>query len=106
MLLAGLLLKLVLEVVVCRIVPEGFGTRGSVEHRGQYYNRNHCFSVFIPEGVVGRSDPPPAPHHGFGAQLDDDGQSYLYVGADYGAYIDAPVTAKKVLHLLVPGLKK
>ena len=43
------------------IVPEGFGSRGSVEHRGQYYNSNYCFSVVIPEGVVGRSDPPPAP---------------------------------------------
>lgn len=79
------------------IVPDGFNSEGSIKHRGRYYNPNYCFSVVIPDGIVGKSDPPPNPRHGFGAQLDTAGNSYLYVGADYGAEIDPPLTAEKVL---------
>jgi Fe-S-cluster formation regulator IscX/YfhJ len=66
-----------------------FEKNNDVEHHGYYFQPNHCFSVVIPRGIVGRTSSQPSSQHGFGSVLSrKDGGSYLYVGGDYGAWLD------------------
>ncbi len=58
---------------------------------GYYLHPDHCFSVIIPEGVIGRYSSQPSSHHGFGAVLPNErGTDYLSVLGDWGAILDNP----------------
>lgn len=60
-----------------------------VEHRGYYFQPNHCFSVVIPKNVIGRSGSGPEPYHGIGAILSkNNGGAYLMVQGDWGSWLD------------------
>ena len=70
---------------------EGFEKNNDIEHHGYYLQPNHCFSVIIPKGVTGRTSSEAASQHGFGALISHpDGDSYLLVQGDYGAWLDDP----------------
>lgn len=71
------------------IVSPGFEEDNDVQHRGYYFHPDHCFSVVIPEGVVGRTSSQPSSQHGFGVLLSKAPRaSYLYVGGDPGSWLD------------------
>lgn len=84
------------------IVPHGFEQNADVQHTGYYFHPDHCFSVVIPSGVVGRTSSQPSSQHGFGALLFPIGSSYLYVGADPGSWLDqdeSPRSLEKAANL-------
>lgn len=75
----------------------GFEKNNDVEHRGYYFHPGYCFSVIIPEGVVGRTSSQPSSQHGFGAILSkDEGGTYLLVQGDYGAWLDNDDTPRSL----------
>lgn len=82
------------------IVPPEFEEDNDVQHRGYYFHPDHCFSVVIPEGVVGRTSSQPSSQHGFGVLLSKAPRaSYLYVGGDPGSWLDnddSPRSLEKV----------
>jgi hypothetical protein len=62
-----------------------------VEFKGYYFHPDHCFSVEIPKGVIGRDNSGPSSHHGFGAILpNENGNDYLLVQGDWGSELDNP----------------
>jgi len=68
-----------------------FRKYNEVTFSGYYFHPDHCFSVTIPKGVVGRESLQPSSHHGFGALLPNDrGMDYLLVQGDWGAILDEP----------------
>ncbi len=46
---------------------------------GYYANCSNGFAITIPKGFIGRSTPPPAPHHGFGIWLSQTPSAYIWV---------------------------
>jgi hypothetical protein len=63
---------------------------------GRYTNFDYAYSVLVPEGMMGATDPAPSPQHGFGIDLmhptttDWTGQkgfpdAYLYVDGHYNS---------------------
>lgn len=50
-----------------------------------YHNCRFQYRVSIPEGFIGRSDPPPSPSHGIGILLSRLPDGYIYVGAEYNS---------------------
>jgi len=68
-----------------QLVPPFLSEAQSVQHHGRYFNPNYCFAVTIPKGLTGLSDPPPAPHHGFGVILPGSPRSYIYTDGSYNA---------------------
>lgn len=65
------------------IIPEKFEEYNTVELHGYYFHPDHCFSVIIPDKVLGRDHSEPQSHHGFGAILSKPPQAaYLYVGTE------------------------
>ncbi len=66
-----------------KIIPEGFEEYNKVELRDYFFHPDHCFSVIIPDKVVGRDHSEPQSHHGFGAVLSKPPRAaYLYVGTE------------------------
>ena len=83
--------QLSVAAVCSDLVLEKFGNENEVMHRGYYFHPDHCFSVVIPPGVVGRTSSQPSSQHGFGAVLSKKGGgAYLLVQGDSGAWLDDP----------------
>jgi hypothetical protein len=55
------------------------------KHEGEYYNCNYGYSVIIPEGFIGRSDPPLHPQHGFGILLSRQPKGYIWTDGSYNS---------------------
>lgn len=53
--------------------------------RGQYTNYEYGYTVSIPKGFVGISDPSPQPQHGFGITLSKQPKAEILVGGTYNA---------------------
>ncbi|MEW6366833.1 MAG: hypothetical protein AB1714_19575 [Acidobacteriota bacterium] len=69
----------------------GFLSDNQVIFSGYYFHPDHCSSVTIPNGVLGRDSSRSSSHHGFGAILPNEaGTDYLLVQGDYGAILDDP----------------
>jgi hypothetical protein len=89
-----------------------FEKNNDVEHRGYYFQPNHCFSVTIPKGITGRTSSDGGSQHGFGSVIShENGGSYLLVQGDYGAWLDdpddeTPRSLKKVIRYRLSWLKK
>ena len=68
-----------------------FVKNNDVELTGYYFHPDHCFSVIIPKGIIGRDNTGPSSHHGFGAILPKEtGSDYLLVQGDWEAELDNP----------------
>jgi hypothetical protein len=51
----------------------------AIKHKGWYGNYSWGYSVVIPEGLIGVSDPPDHPQHGFCIELSKDPYGYIWV---------------------------
>jgi len=72
-----------------KIIPEKFEEYNKVELRGYFFHPDHCFSVVIPDNVVGRDHSEPQSHHGFGAVLSKPPHAaYLYVGTEPAGVVE------------------
>jgi len=60
-------------------------SRAEVVHKGRYFNHNYGYSVFLPSGLIGTSDPPPLPQHGFGITLSRNPSAYIWVDGSFNA---------------------
>jgi len=56
-----------------------------IPYRNQYSNYMYAYSVELPQGLVGYSDPDPQPKHGIGITLSKQPKSYLWVDGSYNA---------------------
>ena len=56
-----------------------------IPYRNRYSNYVYAYSVEIPQGLVGFSDPDPQPKHGIGITLSKQPKSYLWVDGSYNA---------------------
>lgn len=66
-------------------VPDLENVARMVAHRNRYSNYEYAYSVKIPQGLIGLSDPAPVPQHGIGITLSKEPKSYLWVDGSYNA---------------------
>ncbi len=55
-------------------------------YRGKYANYEYGYSVLIPKGFVGISDPSPQPQHGFGITLSKQPEASITVNGNYSGF--------------------
>lgn len=56
-----------------------------IAYRKRYSNYVYAYSIEIPQGLVGFSDPDPQPKHGIGITLSKHPKSYLWIDSSYNA---------------------
>lgn len=60
-------------------------TLAQVYHRGMYRNHIYGYSLAVPSGLVGITDPAPAPQHGIMIPLSDDSKEQIWIDGSYNA---------------------
>lgn len=74
------------KAISCGNIPDtSIDWESLMKHEERYVNCNYGYSLTIPNGLVGRSSPPPAPQHGFGIVLSQDSQGYLWIDGSYNS---------------------
>lgn len=77
----------------------GLNEEYGIPYRNRYSNYVYAYSVEIPRGLVGYSDPDPLPKHGIGITLSKQSNSYLWVDGSYNALFLESLDAAADQHL-------
>lgn len=75
---------------------------GSKERKGPYSNYEYGYSITIPEGVIGVSNPSPYPQHGFSIPLSNQPEAQIWVDGSFNAamYTSLPEATENYLKYL------